>query len=72
MLLEMCEVQSPQSKSVFTFQRTKVLVFTTIKSANPVPKCRLFILRTKNQKFCSLVVMVQIDILVGNDDELQL
>ena len=34
-LSEMCIVQHVEMKSVFTFQRTKRLVFTTVKSAKP-------------------------------------
>ena len=34
-LLEMCIVQKVETKSVFTFQRIKQLVFTTVKSATP-------------------------------------
>ena len=34
-LSEMCIIQHVEMKSVFTFQRIKRLVFTTVKSAKP-------------------------------------
>ena len=60
MLLETCIVQHAQTKSVFTFQTTKRLVSTTVKSTKPALTCRIFLLKTKNRQLCCLVLMVHI------------
>ena len=60
MLLEMGIFQHSQTKSVFTFQATKLLIFTTRKSANPALTFQTFLLRTINQQLCYLVVTVHI------------
>ena len=39
MLLEMCIVQDPQIESVILFQKTKILVSTTVQSAKPALRC---------------------------------
>ena len=57
-LSEMCIVQHLEMKSVFTFQRIKRLVFTTVKSAKPAATFWIFLLRTKNRQLCCLVVTV--------------
>ena len=49
MLLEMCMVQDAQTKSVLTFQSTKLPVSTTAKSARSALMCWLVVLRTKNR-----------------------
>ena len=56
-LLEMCTVQYVETKSLFTFQPIKRLVFTTVKSAKPAATFSIFLLRTKNQQLCCLAVM---------------
>ena len=56
----MCIVQHVEMKSVFTFQRIKRLVFTTVKSEKPAATFRIFLLRTKNRQLCCLVVTVPI------------
>ena len=60
MLLDMCIVQHAQTKSVFTFQPTKTLISTTVKSAKPALTCSVLQLRTKNQQYLHLVEMVHI------------
>ena len=52
----MGNVQHAQTKSVFTFQPTKFLVFTTVKSARLGLTCWIFLLRTKKGQLCCLVV----------------
>ena len=49
-----------QTKSVFTCQTTKILVFTTVRSANPALTCLIFLSRTKNQHICCWMVIVHI------------
>ena len=39
MLFEMCIAQHAQTESVFTFQPTKILVFTTVESAKAALTC---------------------------------
>ena len=56
-LLEMCIVPHVEMKSVFTFQPVKRLVSTTVKSVKPAATFWIFLLRTKNQQLCCLVVM---------------
>ena len=50
MFLEMCMVQHAQTKSVITFQPTKILVFTSLQSAKPALTSLIFLLRTKNRQ----------------------
>ena len=59
-LLEMCIVPHVETKSVFIFQPTKRLVFTTVKSAKPSATFWMFLLRTKNRQLCCLAVTVHI------------
>ena len=56
----MCIVPHVETKSVFTFQPIKRLVFTAVKSAKPAATFLIFILRTKNRQICCLVVMEHI------------
>ena len=56
-LSEMCVVQHVETKSMFTIQPIKWLVFTTAKSAKPAATFRVSLLRTKNQQLCCLAVM---------------
>ena len=58
----MCIVQHVEMKSVFTFQPTKRLVSTAVRSAKPASMFWIFLLRTKNRQFCCLVVMEHIDL----------
>ena len=48
------------AKCVFTFQPTKFLVSTTVKSTKPALMCLIFLLRTKRQQLCWLVEMAHI------------
>ena len=57
-LSEMCIVQHVEIKSVFTFQPTKRLFSTTVKSAKPAATFWKVLLRTKNRQLCCLVVTV--------------
>ena len=59
-LSEMCIVQHVETKSVFTFQLIKKLVFTTVKSAKHAATFWILRLRTKNGQLCCLVVTVHI------------
>ena len=59
-LLEMCTVQFVETKSVFTFQPTKRLVSTTVKSAKPAATFWIFLVRTKNLQLCCVAVMEHI------------
>ena len=59
-LLEMCKVQHVELKSVFTFQRRKRLVSTTVKSAKPAATFSKFLWSTKNRQLCCLAVTVHI------------
>ena len=59
-LLETCIVQHVEMVSVFTFQPTKRLVSTTVKSAQPAATFRNFPLRTKNRQLFCLAVEVLI------------
>ena len=61
MILQMCIVQHALMRNVFSFQPTKLLVFSTLKSAIPALTFWIFFSRTKNWKLCCLVVIVQID-----------
>ena len=56
----MCIVQHVETKSVFTFQQIKRLVFTTVECAKPAAMFWVFLLRTKDQQLCCLAVMVQL------------
>ena len=56
----MCVVQHVELKSVFTFQLTKRLVSTTVKSAKPAATFRIFFSMTKNLQLCCLAVTVHI------------
>ena len=59
-LLEMCFVQHVETKSVFTFQPIKRLVFTTAKCAKPPATFGIFLSGTENRQFCCLAVMEHI------------
>ena len=54
MLLEVCVVQQAQTKSVFTFQPTEILVFTAVKRAKPALTCWIFLLLNKNRQYLFL------------------
>ena len=56
----MCFVQHAQTRSVFTFQQTKILVFRTVTIAKPALTRCVFPLRTKIRHLCCLVWMVHI------------
>ena len=60
MLLEMCIVQHIQTKNVFTFQPTKLLVSMIVKKCKSYSNVLRFLLWTKNRKLRCLVVMVHI------------
>ena len=47
-LFRMCIVQHANTKNVLTFQLTKFLVYTTVKSARSALKCCMFPSRTEN------------------------
>ena len=59
-LLEICFVQQVETKNVFTFQPTKRLVSTTVKSAELAATFWIILLRTKNQQLWCLAVMEHI------------
>ena len=59
-LLEMCFVELVEMKSVFTFQPTKRLISSTVKSSKPAATIWIFLFRTKNQQLCCLAVMEHI------------
>ena len=56
----MCIVQHVEMKSVFTFQPTKRLVSSTVKSAKSAATFWMFLLRTKNWQLCCLAETVHI------------
>ena len=61
MLLEMCIIQRGKSKFAFRFQlKTKIPIFTTVRSAKLALTCRIVVLRIKNQHNCCLEVMIHI------------
>ena len=59
-LMEMCIVQDVETRSVFTFQLIKSLVFMSAKNARPAATFWIFFLGTKNWQLCCLAAMVHI------------
>ena len=60
MLLVMCFIQYVQTKRVFTFQPTKMLIFAAVKSAKLALTCWKVAWKTNNRQLCCLVVMVHV------------
>ena len=60
MLLDTCIVQNALKKSVFTFQPTKILVSTPVKSAKLALTCLIFFLRNKIRQYPYLVEMIHV------------
>ena len=59
-LLEMCIVHHVETKSVFTLQTIKRLVFKTVKSAGPAATFWIWFSKTKNRHLGCLAVTVHV------------